>query len=108
MEMSSAIYAKGVMSNKVFNNGGLLKEGIKSRIECAGVCLTNDDCHFYTYWEKGINHCDWDTVEIGWHFNYTDASQDKRNIYMDTGIYISMVFWNLIPPSRFEGHTRAA
>ena len=83
MEMSSTIYAKGRLKD-VLDNGHILKEGIKSRIECAGVCLTREDCHFYS-WEKDVKECDMDFVDKGWHFNYTENNEGHRNIYMDTG-----------------------
>ena len=90
MEMSSTTYAKGRLDKEVLDNGHILKEGIKSRIECAGVCLAREDCHFYS-WEKDARECDMDFVDKGWHFNYTKDSEGHRNIYMDTGTLMCMM-----------------
>ena len=83
MDMSSTIYAKGLLGEGVLNNGPVVRN-IKSRVECAGICLTKEDCHFYT-WEKDLQDCDMDSVFLGWHFNYTEGNLALRNIYMDTG-----------------------
>ena len=85
MEMSSTIYAKGIYPNSVTNNGLVLNRS-NSKIECAGLCSVNDDCHFYS-WNKDEKQCDMEYVEKGWHFNYTETHQGQRNIYMDTGVY---------------------
>ena len=88
MDMSATIFVKGFLDKEVLNIGPSAVREIKSRIECAGICLTREDCHFYT-WEKDIKECDMDHVELGWHFNYSfsETKPGLRNIYMDTGTY---------------------
>ena len=82
MEISSTIYAKG-MVYEATNNGPTLNRS-NSRIECAGMCSLRDDCHYYS-WHKDEKQCDMDSVEKGWHFNYTEINQGHEHIYMDTG-----------------------
>ena len=82
MEMSSTIYAKGMLKSEP-NNGPVLNRS-NSKIECAGLCLVREECHFYSY-DKDKKLCDMDSVEKGWHFNYTETNKGHRNVYMDTG-----------------------
>ena len=85
MEMSSTIYAKGMLKPDP-NSGviGPILNRSNSRIECAGLCLVREECHFYSY-DKDKKLCDMDSVEKGWHFNYTETNKGHRNVYMDTG-----------------------
>ena len=85
MEMIATTYAKGIYPISVTNNGPAFNRS-NSRIECASSCSTRDDCHFFS-WIKNETQCDMDSVEKGWHFNYTETNQGYRSIYMDTGGY---------------------
>ena len=83
MEMTSTIYAKGRIEGVTNNEIGF--NSSNSKIECAGLCLVRELCHFYS-WQEDTKYCDMKFVDKGWHFNYTLINTGTRMVYVDTGI----------------------
>ena len=41
-------------------------------------------CHFFS-WDEKNNSCELGYMKLGWHFNYTDDPEHRKQVFVDTG-----------------------